>query len=639
MSERLDVEVLSRREELEALREPWSALWQRCPAATAFQRPEWLIPWCRALGPEEVLALVFRSDEGIVGLAPLAVHRIGGERVVALLGAGISDYNDVLAASGYERAVADAALACLEERADAWDVADLHDLRPSSPLLLAEAPPGWSDEVEKHEACPAVTIPEGAGLDALFPPGMRARVARARKRLARAGDLRLDVADAASVDELIEALFANHKARWRSRGEGGVLDEALRPFHREAARALCARGALRLFGLRLDGRIIASLYGFAERGGLASYITGFDPELAWYSPGLVMLASAIEHAAREGARTVDFLRGREPYKYDWGAVDRWTFRRRLRRRGAHGAGREVGQGEGAVQAVMSGEASPEVGLVRLLGAAGDLEAAAGAIDAARPAAGEGEQAARLEALRRCLDERRAGCTTVAAMLGAHRGAPSIAGEDARGACRSTARLFDELCERSEEASVAAYSLGDPELLERATREVVELLERWGAIGEDRAILQIGCGIGRFEAALAPRVREAWGLDVSPRMIEAARRRCAGRSNVVLAVSSGVDLGDAPSARFDLVYAVDSFPYIVAAGPEVVDRLVAEARRALRPGGELVVLGYSYRGDPARDAADVARLAARHGFDVLTSGERVFSLWDARAYRLRKIEQR
>ncbi|WP_437280961.1 GNAT family N-acetyltransferase [Sorangium sp. So ce375] len=640
MSERLDVEVLSRREELEALREPWSALWERCPAATAFQRPEWLIPWCRALGPEEVLALVFRSAEGLVGLAPLAVHRIGDERVVALLGAGITDYNDVLAVSGYERAVADATLACLEARADAWDAADLHDLRGSSPLLLAEAPAGWSDEVEKHEACPAVAIPEGAGPDALFSRAMRARIARARKRLARAGDLRVDVAGPASVDELLDALFANHRARWCSRGEGGVLDEALRPFHREAARGLCARGALRLFGLRLDGRIIASLYGFAERGGLASYITGFDPELAWYSPGLVMLASAIEHAAREGARTVDFLRGREPYKYDWGAVDRWTYRRRLRHQGARAAGREVGQGdrEGAVQAVMSGEASPEVGLVRLLGAAGDLAAAGRAIDAARPAAGEGEPAARLDAMRRCLDERRAACATVAAMLGAHRDA-RVDGADARGACQTAARLFDELCARSEEASVAAYSLGDPEILERATREVVELLERWGAIGEDRAILQIGCGIGRFEAALAPRVREAWGLDVAPRMIEAARRRCAGRSNVVLAVSSGVDLGDAPPSRFDLVYAVDSFPYLVAAGAEVVDRLVAEARRALRPGGELAVLGYSYRGDPARDAADVARLAARHGFDVLVSGERAFSLWDGRAYRLRRIEHR
>ncbi|WP_437736155.1 GNAT family N-acetyltransferase [Sorangium sp. So ce1335] len=641
MSERLDIEVLYRRGELAALREPWNALWQRCPAATTFQRPEWLIPWCRELGPEEVLALVFRSpsEQGLVGLAPLAIHRYRGERLVALLGAGITDYNDVLAAPGYERAVAAAVLAHLRDRAADWDVADLHDLRGSSPLLAVEAPAGWSDEIEKLEACPMVTIPEGAGPDDLFSPGMRARVGRARKRLAKAGALRVDVADAASVDELLDALFANHRARWVSRGEGGVLDEALRPFHRAVAAGLCARGALRLFGLRLDGRIIASLYGLAERDGLASYITGFDPEFAWYSPGLVMLASAIEHAAREGARTVDFLRGREPYKYEWGAVDRWTYRRRLRHRGAGEAGRSVGQGEleAAVGAVMSGEVSPEVGLVRLLGAAGDLAAAERAIEAAGQGAeaggGAGEAAARLAALRRCLEERRAACATLVEMLGAHRDA----GGGGADAPARAARLFDALCARSEEASVAAYSLGDPELLERSTREVVELLDRWGVLGEDRAVLQIGCGIGRFEAALAPRVREAWGLDVSPGMIEAARRRCAGLSNVVLAVSSGVDLGDVPPARFDLVYAVDSFPYLVAAGEEVVDRHVAEARRVLRPGGELVVLNYAYRGDADRDAADVARLAARHGFDVLVSGERPFALWDGRAYRLRRLD--
>ncbi|WP_437289883.1 GNAT family N-acetyltransferase [Sorangium sp. So ce406] len=644
MSEQVDIQVLYRRGDLEALREPWNSLWQRCPAASTFQRPEWLIPWCRELGPEEVLTLAFWSGQELVGLAPLAIHHYRGERLVALLGAGITDYLDVLAAPGYERTVAEAVFACLRERADAWDVVELGDLRASSPLLGVEAPPGWSDEVEKHEACPMVTIPEGAGPDEVLFPGIRARVARARKRLAKAGAVRVDMADAAGVDELLDALFATHRARWTSRGEGGVLDESLRPFHRAVARGMCARGALRLYGLRLDGRIIASFYGFAERDRLAWYLSGFHPDFAVLSPGLALFASAIEGAAREGARTVDFLRGREPYKYEWGAVDRWTYRRRLRHQGARDAGQEVGQGEldGAVRAVMSGEVSPEVGLVRLLGAAGDLAAAERAIEAARPAAGQvgegsagtGEPAARLEALRRCLEGRRAACATVVEILGAHREAGAGAGADAPA---RAARLFDDLCARSEEASVAAYSLGDPEILERATREVVELLERWGLLGEDRAILQIGCGIGRFEAALAPRVREAWGLDVAPRMIEAARRRCAGLANVVLAVSSGADLRDAPPARFDLVYAVDSFPYLVAAGEAVVDRHLAETRRLLRPGGELVVLNYSYRGDAARDAADVARLAARHGFDVLVSGEQPFALWDGRAYRLRRLD--
>jgi CelD/BcsL family acetyltransferase involved in cellulose biosynthesis len=38
----------------------------------------------------------------------------------------------------------------------------------------------------------------------------------------------------------------------------------------------------------------------------------------------------IEEAVREGARAIDFLRGREDYKYRWGAKDRETVRRRVR---------------------------------------------------------------------------------------------------------------------------------------------------------------------------------------------------------------------------------------------------------------------------------------------------------------------
>src|SRR5437588_140869 len=67
------------------------------------------------------------------------------------------------------------------------------------------------------------------------------------------------------------------------------------------------------------------------------------------------------------------------------------------------------------------------------------------------------------------------------------------------------RFFDRAVRRNEEASVAAHSLGDPRLLAQATREIVELLDRWGVLGADRRTLEIGCGIGRLQAALAPRV--------------------------------------------------------------------------------------------------------------------------------------
>jgi CelD/BcsL family acetyltransferase involved in cellulose biosynthesis len=60
------------------------------------------------------------------------------------------------------------------------------------------------------------------------------------------------------------------------------------------------------------------------------YITGFDPDLAALGLGTVLIGCAIQTAAEEGAREFDFLRGREDYKYRWGAQDRPTFARRLR---------------------------------------------------------------------------------------------------------------------------------------------------------------------------------------------------------------------------------------------------------------------------------------------------------------------
>ncbi len=60
------------------------------------------------------------------------------------------------------------------------------------------------------------------------------------------------------------------------------------------------------------------------------YITAFDPELAALGLGTVLIGCAIEAAVEEGAREFDFLRGREDYKYRWGARDRPTCTRLLR---------------------------------------------------------------------------------------------------------------------------------------------------------------------------------------------------------------------------------------------------------------------------------------------------------------------
>jgi SAM-dependent methyltransferase len=196
-------------------------------------------------------------------------------------------------------------------------------------------------------------------------------------------------------------------------------------------------------------------------------------------------------------------------------------------------------------------------------------------------------------------------------------------------------FFDRAVAYSEEASVALYSLGRPELLAAATTEIVEVLDAWGLLGPEREILQIGCGIGRLERVLAGRVRIACGIDVSANMLAAASRRCAGLANVVLVRSSGRDLSVFRDGTFDLIYGVDSFPYMQAAGLSLVEKHMQEAHRVLRPRGGLVILNFSYRGDPEQDRRDVARLAERCGFEVMVSGSQPFQTWDGLVFRLQR----
>ena len=62
------------------------------------------------------------------------------------------------------------------------------------------------------------------------------------------------------------------------------------------------------------------------------YNAGVDPDARDLSPGVVLIARYIERALAAGKRRFDFLRGDEPYKYEWGAVDEPIQRLLVRRR-------------------------------------------------------------------------------------------------------------------------------------------------------------------------------------------------------------------------------------------------------------------------------------------------------------------
>ncbi len=198
---------------------------------------------------------------------------------------------------------------------------------------------------------------------------------------------------------------------------------------------------------------------------------------------------------------------------------------------------------------------------------------------------------------------------------------------------SIAAFFDRAVAHSPEASVALYSLGDPAILAAATREIVDWLHRERLLGDD--VLDIGCGIGRMAEALAGRCRSVLGLDVSAGMVAEARRRHGGHAHLRFEVTDGTGLDALPPGAFDLALAVDSFPYIVQIGDGLAQAHIDGAARVLRPGGALAILNLSYRADPVRDEADLARWSAAAGLHGSCAGTTPFSLWDGTAYVLRR----
>jgi SAM-dependent methyltransferase len=192
--------------------------------------------------------------------------------------------------------------------------------------------------------------------------------------------------------------------------------------------------------------------------------------------------------------------------------------------------------------------------------------------------------------------------------------------------------FDAAVRLAPEAAVALYSLGSAETLDRTTAEIVGLLRDCGLLGPHVAVLDIGCGIGRIARALAPHVAGVTGIDLSPAMIAEAKQRSGDLANVDFAVCGGTDLGDFAGRRFGLILAVDAFPYLIAA---IAARHVADAAALLDPGGALVILNYSYRGDLDRDRAEITELAGRYGFIAERNGSRDFGLWDGATFLLRR----
>ncbi len=285
----------------------WDELADRM-GAPPFSRPGWVAAWTEAFGGGRVDVIAARRKGRLSGVFPV-VRRAAGVRSAANAHTPSADLlaeDDVVARglvvaayAGHPRTVTLAYL----------------DRAGTSPALAREAAAASGYRLAERVMLRAPYLDIEGDHEAYLQARRRfARdLDRRRRRLSELGAVAFD-ADGATLAELLALEAAGWKA---ARGTAIEARPSTRRFYAEVTAWAEARGSIRLFALRLDGRPLAALLGLEEGGVLHLLKGAFDPAHAQASPGQLVLGEVIASAFSAGLRRVELGGGAEPYKLAW----------------------------------------------------------------------------------------------------------------------------------------------------------------------------------------------------------------------------------------------------------------------------------------------------------------------------------
>ncbi len=317
-----------------ALRQEWNPLLRNSVSDTIFLTWEWQSTWWEHLGKGKLYLIAMRDGGSLSGIAPLYLTAADdGRNELSIVGCrDVSDYLDLIAASGQEEKVYGALLDWLEsEEAPAWDLADLCNIPAASPThqLLAEmaAARGYQVQTEVEDICPIIPLPStwDEYLSSLSKK-QRHEIRRKIRRAEGGGQINWYVVNeehdlAAEMEAFIELHQKSHVDK------DEFMDAQMKGFFHAVAQVLHEAGWLQLAFIEVNGEKAATMLNFDYRDSILVYNSGYDPQkYRQLSPGIVLLSYCIQWAIELERAEFDFLRGDEVYKYRFGAQPTEIYR-------------------------------------------------------------------------------------------------------------------------------------------------------------------------------------------------------------------------------------------------------------------------------------------------------------------------
>lgn len=145
-----------------------------------------------------------------------------------------------------------------------------------------------------------------------LPKNHRQAMNRAAKRLASEGDVRYEMCSQLEVREVepwLRTAFEVEDRGWKGEAGSSVLrTPGMFRFFVRQAEQLARWGQLETAALRLDGRMLAFVFGFRAKGVYFAHKISYDHGMAAFSPGQLLFHHILEQLHNSGdTRALDFM--------------------------------------------------------------------------------------------------------------------------------------------------------------------------------------------------------------------------------------------------------------------------------------------------------------------------------------------
>jgi len=308
--------------EIARLSDEWDGLLARSFCNRAFSSAQWFIASCSANPSFQPYAIIARQGAALAGILPLVLIEEG---TLATFPSYLTDYSDAIVARD-DFAVVTGLLDHARVEPNGYQHLVLRHIRRDSNCMRAIQTQENGSEREaafrEMVGCHYLRLP------ATYDDFLRTKDSRFRKRLKRlealAGDGNFVVSELApdsfSADKLADVFLSLHLARQTA---GSCFESvAAQTFAREVIPDLFKKRIVRACALTAGEQVVAiDLYTLGDQS-LGAWNGGFLDDVAYCSPGKLLINAGIKLASALGLDEYDFMRGTEDYKNSWASDTR-----------------------------------------------------------------------------------------------------------------------------------------------------------------------------------------------------------------------------------------------------------------------------------------------------------------------------